>query len=144
MCDLGGGEELGAEQGKRHDYRGSNTRKALLSSTWTWLNMRGSPLQHGTVQRFIAQETLSRRRGGQGNSQGRGGLGRGSICLDNVPQQHNGESLGQRAPSDRSSLEPYNHRVLSYQWPVNTGCSFTGYANLMGPKWLKIFFFGLF
>ena len=84
-----------------------------------WLHERGSPLQHETVQRLPAQETLSRRKGGQGHSQGMG-----PTCLGDVTQQHSGESLGQRGPSGRN-----RHKSLSYQWPADTGCSFAVYAK---------------
>lgn len=77
VCDCRGFEELGTDQGKRHDYWGSNTQKSLLSSAWTWLNESGSLLWHETVWRLIAQETLSRRRGEPGNSPGRREIGEG-------------------------------------------------------------------
>ena len=111
----------------RHDHKVTVdcTRSLSLGRVWTGY-MRGMSLreerlpegQHGaaTQKRKKAREVP-----------GRGGLGRGLMCLDDIIQQHSGESLGQRPPK----------APAHYLWWAKAGCSCTGYAKQVGSKWLK-------
>ena len=64
---------------------------------------------------------IIKKAGGQGNTQVRGRLERGLMHLGDVTQEHSAESLSQRVPTGHSSLESYNHKALSYQWPADVG-----------------------
>lgn len=59
---------------------------------------------------------LPSRRGG---GEGKGRSERRLTCLGDVSQQQDGELLDLKSPKGRSTLEPYNHMALSYQWPAD-------------------------
>lgn len=100
--------------------KASNTQHALMGGASTGSRKRGDPSEHETIQRLRAwgypQEGKREKA-----LPAEGEVGKEAYYLADVTQEHSEESQNQRAPKGRNSLESYNRKAVSYQWPADVG-----------------------